>query len=199
MPSMCKKQRGNILFEFQSRFHDGKEDFDAKKFNFAKDCGYNIVQLDCRNITPKTALKKYYHLDISSKEIAEQLKFSAPKKYDEVQKLLLNNISVQRVSEITGISKNCINHRIQDGTLSVAEDRKFVLYGKIPIVQLDLNGNFVKEFDSSYAAYKELGYKVDSCVSKRTRHSHCFIFIKKSDYLSRNYELPQKIRVFNKN
>lgn len=190
---------GKTLFEFQSRFHDGKEDFDLKKFNFAKKSGYNIVQLDCRRITPKDALEKYFKIDISPEEIASHLKFSLTKDYQHAQELLLKNISVKEISKITGISEHCIHHKMRDGTLSTAENRKSVLFGKTPIVQLDLNGNFIKKFDSSYAIFKELGYNVSSCVLGLTRHSHCFIFIKESDYISNNYEIPNKIRVFNKN
>lgn len=190
---------GKTLFEFQSRFHDGKEGFDLKKFNFAKKAGYNIIQLDCRRITPQSALSKYFNLNVSSEEIANHLKFSATKDYQWVQELLLKNISVKKISEITGVPEHCIHHKMRDGTLSKAKDRKFVLYGKTPIVQLDLEGNFIKRFDSSYAAFKELGYRVDSCVAGLTRHAHCFIFIKELDYISKNYKIPDKIRVFNEN
>ena len=53
----------NTLFEFQSRFHDGKEDFDERKKNFAIENGYDIIQIDHRNVKIQDVVKQYFNLD----------------------------------------------------------------------------------------------------------------------------------------
>ena len=84
------------------------------------------------------------------------------------------------------------------GTLTCKKDRKEIIYGKKPVVQLTLSGEFMREFESGWQVYKELGYKVDACVSGLTRHAHGYLFIKKEDYESGNYNIPEKVRLFNK-
>lgn len=186
------------LFEFQSRYHDNKNKFDCDKKNFAENLGYILIQLDCRDITPIEAVYFYFGVKININDLHNQKDFIRDYDLNEVQKLLDKNLSVNSISTITGISKNIINHWMKTKILEQRADRKQVLYGKTPVVQLDLLGNFIKEFDSGWQVYKELGFKVDSCVSGKTRHCHGFLFIKKYDYESNNYSIPKKIRIFNK-
>lgn len=192
--------KGNkTLFEFQSKYHDHKKGFDAEKKFFAENLGYTVIQLDCREITPVDAVCIYFGMKISLEDIYKNNDFIRDHDFRKVQSLLDENLSVSIVSDITGISKNVIHHGLAVGLLLPKENRKSVLYGKTPIVQLDLSGNFIRYFDSGWQAYKELGFKVESCVSGKTRHSHQYLFIKREDYEKGNYTIPSKIRIFNKN
>lgn len=188
----------NTLFEFQSRFHDYKTEFDKEKKKFAEDTGYTFIAIDCREISPIEAVFKYYNIKVTDKEIQENFLFN--KNYDmkKVQELLDKNLSVKNISQITKISENVIYHNMHSGYLIQKENRKEALYGKCPVIQLTLSGEFIKEFESGWAVFKELGFKVDSCVSGLTRHAHGYLFIKKSDYESGNYIIPKKVRLFNK-
>ena len=194
------KYKGHkTLFEFQSKYHDDKKEFDIEKRIFAENLGYVVIQLDCREITPIEAVNVYFGINLNLEDVSKNKDFVRDYDLYEAQMLLDKNLSVACVSDITGISKNIIYHELSQGVLIGKEDRKSVLYGKTKIVQLDLYGNFIRYFDSGWQAYKELGFKVDSCVSGKTRHSHQYLFIKREDYEKGNYDIPKKIRIFNKN
>lgn len=188
----------DTLFEFQSRFHDSKKELDKRKMEFAINNKYNFLAIDSRDISPVEALYKYYDIKVSNKEIQENFLFSRNYDMKEVQKLLDKNLSVKEISKITCISENIIYHNMSDGNLLCRKDRKEILYGKKPVVQLTLSGEYIRDFTSGWEVYKELGYKVDSCVAGLTRHCHGFLFIKKEDYESGNYIIPEKVRLFNK-
>jgi len=119
-------------------------------------------------------------------------------KYDLFIPAYENKQTLTEVSQITGVSKNIIHTNMTNKVLTSNENRKEILYGKKPIVQLSLSGEFIKNFDSSWEVYEKLGLKVNSCVSGLTRHCHGYLFVKKEDYESGNYNIPEKIRLFNK-
>jgi predicted DNA-binding protein YlxM (UPF0122 family) len=186
------------LFEFQSRFHDYKIEFDKRKKKFAEDSGYRLIPVDPRKISPIESLYKYYGINVSNKEIQENFLFTRNYDMKKVQELLNKNLTVSEISEITNISKNIIHNTISKGFLELRKDRKEVLYGKTPVIQMTITGDFIKEFDSSWQVYKELGYNVWSCLSGICHHCHGYLFVKKDDYKSGNYTIPEKIRLFNK-
>ena len=68
---------------------------------------------------------------------------------------------------------------------------------EIKIVQLDLSGNYIKTWDSTTKASKELGLSTDTAINNvlkgRSKTScDCFWFYEK-DYLENNYILPTKV------
>lgn len=65
---------------------------------------------------------------------------------------------------------------------------------KVPVVQLTLQGNFVKEFDSYANAAKEVGCNASSimsCCNGELKSSHGYMWIKKEDYNNNNV-IPYK-------
>jgi len=188
----------DTLFEFQSRFHDYKTDLDKRKKSFAENSGYNFISIDSRSISPIDAVYNYYKIKVSEKDIQENFLFKKKHDMEAVQSLLDENLTVKEISKITKISENVIYHNMCVGNFVLKENRKEVLYGKCPVIQLTLSGEYMREFDSGWSVYKELGFKVDSCVAGLTRHAHGYLFIKKEDYECGNYKIPKKVRLFNK-
>lgn len=53
----------DTLFEFQSRYHDNKKEFDLRKRRFAEEKGYKLVALDHRTTDIQKVIKEYFNLD----------------------------------------------------------------------------------------------------------------------------------------
>lgn len=183
------------LFEFQSRFHENKEEYDALKADCAKSNGYVFYAIDSRKTKADCAVSQYFGDGVVTEEMRRTaIRFKPDFDYDYCQQLLDENIAITDIAEIMGETKHRIAHRIKDGRLPISEDRKRVLFGKEPVVQLTLHGEFVAEYESSYRVYQEKGWGVSTCVSGFTRHCQGFVFLKKTDYESGYYSLPVFIR-----
>lgn len=53
----------DTIFEFQSRYHDDKEDFDRRKKEYAESKGYVLIALDHRSVDINKIVKEYFDLD----------------------------------------------------------------------------------------------------------------------------------------
>lgn len=185
----------DTLFEFQSRLHDGKELHDMRKKQHALENGYGFIAIDSRDITPRQAVKKYLGVPIETEVVQRRMvEFEPCFDFDAVQKGLDEGKSCAQISRDLGISVHKIYGRLYDGTLIDNPKRYEAAYGKRGVVQLTLDGKFVKQYDSQHAVYKETGWKVDGCLSGRCKHSHGFLFVSIDNYKSGNFVIPDKIR-----
>lgn len=64
----------DTIFEFQSRYHDDKKEFDLKKHNFAVDLGYKVIALDHRYTDINKIIKEYFNLNEVPSWVNEELK-----------------------------------------------------------------------------------------------------------------------------
>lgn len=184
------------LFEFQSRFHDGNSEHDSMKAKFALDNGYTFYAIDARRTEASDAVAKFFGEEyVTEDAIKLAIRYKPDFDYGYCQALLDKNLTISKISEIMGVSPHKISHRIRDGRLSLREDRKQVLYKTEPVIQLTPRGDFVSEYKSSYQVLKQKGWMVSSCLSGVSRHSHGYVFIRKSDYESGNYTLPITLKI----
>ena len=71
---------------------------------------------------------------------------------------------------------------------------------KIPVMQIDLNGNFIKEWESATDAERELGYSqncIGNCCRGYKNTAQGFFWIYKKDYTKENIE--KRLYIYNNN
>lgn len=140
----------NLIIECQSAYHDGKEEFDQKKKEFAIQKGYKFTALDSREYTPLQGLQYFFpHI----KEIPHFIDLSKVKKarnrstiewsLADAQKLLDEGYSYQGVADQLGISYSAINGQIYSGKL-----KRSGRYKTLPIYQFSLNGDLINKYES---------------------------------------------------
>jgi hypothetical protein len=160
----------NLLIECQSVYHDDEESNirDKLKKQFAIDNNYNYIELDCREYSPLEAIQMFFPY---IKEIPEYVEFDKNTLRDwdskTAQKLLNNGCKYTEVADVVGTTYNAVCHAITRGVLIKPEN--YVRQG-IPVVCLTKDNKFVKIYDSSDVAAKELGKSngssISSCLTK---------------------------------
>lgn len=176
------------IIEFQSRFHDTKEEFDLKKKNYAIDKGYEFIAIDHRNCSIEEAIKLFFgeiEIDLDSLDLS---KFN---KLDLVtaQKLLNEYKTVKEISKIMNVGEGSINSAISQKRITVPKDRRIVIYNIKKIVQLDMDGNYINIFDSCYQIEKKLKIKIMVKENSLT-FSKGFVWLDEQYYLSNKYKIP---------
>lgn len=143
------------------------------KINEYKERQQNII---------KDHIKQVVQLDCNGNVIAE---FSSC--VDAAQKMGCTNTAINRCT--TGVAKTCCGYiwlYKEDYSSINKDDLQQLIYNNTTngnskkILQLDLDGNIVKEWKSASYASKELGYGVASisqCIRGRTKTSHGFKWV----------------------
>lgn len=183
----------NLIIEFQSKFHDGKEDFDRKKRNFAISNGYSFYAFDAREHKALQVIKKFFP---EIKQIPEWVYDEVHKysKYDLaiVQELLNKCYTAEQIENETGISKHVVYSNINKGVLKRNPKHYDVVYNKSKIVLLNQNKEYIGIYRSLYMIEKHMGIKVSEIKNKNNcvlKNGYYFIYEK--DYINKNYKIPK--------
>ena len=160
----------NLLIECQSVYHDDDimKARDKLKKQFALDNNYNYMELDSRDYTPLEAIQLFFPYII---EIPDYIEFdkNTLKDWDnkDAQRLLDEGFTYIEVANAIGATYNAICHAISRRILIKPET--YVRKG-ISIVCLTKDDKFIKTYDSSDIAAKELGgsngSSISSCLTK---------------------------------
>lgn len=185
---------GNVLIEFQSRFHDNKRGFDAKKKQYALESGFNFMEFDERD----------YNIDdvsliLFGKVVDEDIKnnfLKRPIDFDEVQKLLDKNMTYKAIGEKLKISPNIIQNHVNRGRLYLRKDRMNYTHNKTPLIRIDAQGN-ITEVDSAWGYFKSTSDKIPRPKQGSMIFSRGYFWVRKNDYINNNYKEHRRFKKFN--
>lgn len=189
LPTDIVNHRLKIAIEIQSWFHDFDEQKkkDKIKKNFWINKGYKFYDIDQRNYTILEMIKIFFPNYV---EIPEYVDFDYSNKINDVkiQKLLNEGMKIPQISEIVKCKKHQIYDAIQYGRIEYPTS--YINADKQQIVQLDLEGNYINEFNSLSEAEEYTGSKnISACLQKGRNYSNGFYWVKKDEYCSGEYKL----------
>lgn len=182
LPTDIVNHSDKIAIEIQSWFHDfdDQKKKDKIKRDFWISRGYSFYALDQRNYTVLNMIKIFFpYID----ELPEYIDFEYSNKLNDVkiQRLLNAGKSIREIAK----EENCKTHTIYDA----------IRYGRIkypanyknkslsPVVQLDLDYQYITEYQSIKEAKKATGVKYISEKLCQGKHDFGgFIWYYKNDY-----------------
>lgn len=193
MPTDIVNHRLKIAIEIQSWFHDSDERKikDKIKRDFWIENGYSFYAMDQRDYTVLEMIQEFFP-DIS--EIPNYIDFEYANKFNDVlaQSLLNEYMSVTRVAEEMDCSTHAIYDAIYDNRISYPDDYKNNSYSSV--VKLDLNGNFLSEYNTIQNASVDTGINdraIARCLQQGRNYSGGYYWVKKADYISGEYTLSE--------
>ena len=191
LPTDIVNHNLKIAIEIQSWFHDFKDqqEKDEIKRNFWINKGYSFYALDQRDYTILEMINVFFKKYTS---IPEYIDFHYSNKINdvEIQKLLNNGIKVPQIADIVRCNSHCIYDAIRYGRISYPYN--YINACKQSIVQLDINGNLIQEFESISDAIKQTNSKnISRCLNSHRNFSNGYYWVKKEEYDSGNYQIKE--------
>lgn len=180
----------NTLFEFQSQYHDNKKEFDKRKRDFAISKGYEVIQIDHRDVKLVDVIKEYFP---QLKTIPSDLDIKRFYKIDvsQAQEMLNKNMKVKEISDVLCVKEHIIRNAISNGVLVFPDTYKEVNSQKRKVVQLNLNGDFIAEYESIAEASRKTGFKsISKVVRGLLTNSGGYFWIYKEKYCKGDYKIP---------
>lgn len=191
LPTDIVNHRLKIAIEVQSWFHDfdNQKQKDTIKKNFWINEGYDFYAIDQRDYTVIEMVKLFFpHIQ----DIPEYVDFDYSNKFDDVlaQKMLNENLSVPKVADILQCSPHLIYDAIQNKRISYPDGYVNSCYTQV--VQLDLDGKFIEDYNSIKEACDKTGMTgIGACLRAGRNYSGGYYWVYKEDYYSGNYSLSQ--------
>lgn len=183
------KKYGNLLIEFQSRFHDYKQEFDIKKQQYSIDKGFNFMSFDERknNINDISILlfDKIVDEDIQKNYLKKPFDFI------KAQEMLDKNIKIKDIAKEINTTTNIIQNYISKNILHTRKDRMEYTHGKTRLIRIDENLN-IQEYESAYQYLKLTNKKVATPKHNTMIYSQGYYWLRKEDYISGNYILNER-------
>ncbi len=194
LPTDIVNHRLKIAIEVQSWFHDfdDQKKKDKIKKNYWVNKGYSFYALDQRDYTIIEMIQFFFP---KYKNIPEYIDFDYSNKINDVQiqKLLNNGLKVPEIAKLL----ECKNHQIYDaihyGRITYPDN--YISADRTSVVRLDINLNYVDEFDSIEEAKTMTGCKnISGAVNSKTHFSGGYYWIERKSYYDNNYSI-QKSRL----
>jgi len=183
MPTDIVNHRLKIAVEVQSQWHDfaDKAEKDAIKKQFWIDKGYKFYALDIRDYSILEMCQVFFNID----KLPDYIDYNYSNKINvkEIQDLINKGRSIPEIEQITGVARHRIYDAKHSGKINYAEQYNNPLY--CPIVQLDKNGKYIREFSSINEANNFYGFKrgtISSALNKGRHYSCGYYWYKKEEY-----------------
>jgi group I intron endonuclease len=115
-------------------------------------------------------------------------------KEDLYQKYIVENLSMPKLSKFFGCSKKTIFNNLKDNNISKDKEvwrEQLSTNPKKPVLQYDLEGNLIREWDCASEIEKEFGYKpgnIASCCRGLSITANGFIWRYKDDFIEIDLE-----------
>ena len=191
LPTDIVNHRLKIAIEIQSWFHDFEDQKkkDEIKRNFWIDKDYRFYAVDHRDYSVLEMVQLFFP---KINTIPDYIDFEYSNKFDDVlaQRLLNETMSIPKVAEIMKCDEHKIYDAIYNNRISYPDNYKNACFS--PVVQLDLNGNFIAVYDTIKGAIDKTGVMHIAYVLQKGRnYSGGYYWIYKEDYDSRNYTLSE--------
>lgn len=190
MPTDIVNHRLKIAIEIQSQWHDNEnsKEKDAFKKQFWINKGYEFYNPDIRNYSILEMCQLFFKID----EIPEFINYDYNHKLNikKIQQELNNNKTVPQIAKELDIDKHRIYDAIYCKKLYYPADYNDGVLR--PIAQYDMNGVFIKIYESISQASIETGiYRHNICTAlKRNSHySSGYYWFDKKDHESSNVKV----------
>lgn len=177
----------NLIIECQSGYHDGKREFDEIKKQYAENKGYKFLTIDSRDYTPFDACKLILN-DLSMNDFAKIVKWNRLSRrtwdLDKAQSLLDEGCSFKETAMKVNATYGMIANAIRRNLLIKPKDYISKNTPK-PVIQLDLNYNIIKEYESITSVRCDKTSLVKACNGKKKNNSHIYkdsLWYFKEDY-----------------
>lgn len=189
MPTDIVNHRLKIAIEIQSWFHDFEDAKikDSIKKQFWIDKGYDFYAVDQRDYTVLEMIQIFFP---NINKIPDYIDFEYSNKFNDVeaQKLLNKYKSIPKVAKLMNISTHIIYDAIYNKRLEYPNG--YINDCNTPVVQLDLDLNYVNSYNSLKEASDITGCKnISECLLKKRNYSGGYYWVKKSDYDSWNFTI----------
>lgn len=191
LPTDIVNHRLKIAIEIQSWFHDFDDQKvkDKIKKDFWINNGYNFYAVDQRDYTILEMIQIFFpHITT----IPDYIDFDYSNKIDDVkiQRLLNEGKTITETAKIVNCKPHQIYDAMQYGRITYPDN--YISSSCSPIVQLDLNGKYIKRYDSMTQAEQDNNINsgnISACINKKRYYSSGFYWVYESDYLNRNFEI----------
>lgn len=193
LPTDIVNHRLKIAIEIQSWFHDKEhqKEKDAIKKHFWIDNGYRFYAIDHRDYTVIEMIQLFFP---NIKEIPDYIDYGYSNKFDAIkaQELLNEYQSVNKVAEIINCNPHKIYDSIHNGLMRYPDEYMKDFY--TPVVQLDLNKNFIASYCTMKEASDITGIpqgNISQCLQKGRNYSSGYYWVYKEKYDSGNYTISE--------
>lgn len=197
LPTDIVNHRLKIAIEVQSQWHDfpDKKVTDLYKKKFWLDKGYSFYDPDIRNYTVLEMCQLFFDID----ELPDYINYEYSNKINvkKIQGLLNDGMQVLDIANKLEISEHRIYDALHNGKLYYPDNYRNACF--TPIVQLDMCGKFIREFDSISEANRLYGFKVGGisrALSLGRHYSNGFYWYYKDEYDLGNVELESRFSKF---
>jgi hypothetical protein len=179
----------NLLIEVQSHYHEEEEQkkSDKLKKEFAISNGYNYNALDCRVLTPLEGVQVFFPNIKSIPSYVFDLKDTL-RNWDVTlaQKIINedNDLTYDEIGESLGVNGSTIKSAIRDGILDGSKHKIHNKGCRKSIVQLTLDGEYIKTFLKITDAEEETGINnIHACCKGQYKFAGNYIWMYEKDYL----------------
>lgn len=184
MPTDIVNHRLKIAIEVQGQYHkmDSQKERDIIKKQFWQSKNYSFYDYPIDGISVLSYIQ-YFFPDI--REIPNWVDFNYNSKLNiiEIQKLLDAGYKVKEIADILLINVHRIYDALHNGNLIYPEE--YIKSNRHPVIMLDKNFNYIKEFGSMRDAERENNITkglIASCIYYKTYRSNGFYWIPKELY-----------------
>lgn len=157
LPTDIVNHRLKIAVEVQSQWHDFPDHkyIDEYKKKFWTENGYKFYDPDIRDYTVLEMCRLFFDIE----ELPDYINYEYSNKINikKIQEMLNSGMQVLDIAKQLGIKEYRIYDALHFGKLSYPNDYRNACY--TPIVQLDMNGNYVNEFKTISDAEALYGFK----------------------------------------
>jgi len=177
----------NLLIECQSEYHDDpkKQILDKLKKQYALDSKYNYLAIDNREYTPLEAIQIFFPkfkevpewVDVSMRYIKSTWDVS------KAQNLLNEGYTIPKIGDMLNVSSIKLQSGI--GRKSIIKPKNYKikqLKQRKKIVQLDLQGNFIKEHEGITLVEGFTATNISACCRGKDKSYKGFRWMYAEDY-----------------
>lgn len=191
IPTSQDTNRG-IVVEFQSRYHDDREEFDLRKKDFAISNGYIYYSFDHRDCMFDDVIKILTgdeNIDLSTIDV--HCFKTSNIDIVKAQSLLNQYMPIKQVGRELGRSGTMIYSLLNNGVLKLPKNYINISGGHTPMIQLTMDGEFVSEHKNGHSCVIN-GKKSGFCEKdKRDNvwYRNGYAWVKNEDYYNNDYNI----------
>lgn len=172
----------NLLIECQSEYHDAKTELDLKKEKYALNKGYYFFSIDYRNQSVLEAIKIFFPYINKIPNYVDYTKETYCNWDIKKAQVLLDitDLTQKQIAEEVGADFGSFCDKVARKILLVPDDKR----KETPVVQLDIEGNFIRKHDKA-SEFKKYGFNtpdISSCCKGRQHTHRSYIFMYEKDY-----------------